>query len=136
MSESHRPALLFLRLGRILGVLGAMEGAVAALFFAWAQYNNNPPGLQFSMNVALQENGFRFTLVLIAGFILSGILLLLSPLSKTFSKLIAAIILTLGLVQTILSILTGFSIGGFTFYGAIFVLLGGILIILASIRIK
>ena len=120
------------RVGVILGVLGAIEGAVAALVFAWAQYKNLPPGLQFLMNVTSQDNGFRFTLVMIAGFVLSGILTLLSTISKRFSKLFGVIVLALGLALTVLSVLTSFSIGGFTFYGAIFVLLGGVLIIVAS----
>lgn len=42
-------------------------------------------------------------------------------------------VLILGLVLTILSILSAFSIGMITFYGAIFVLLGGVLLILASL---
>jgi hypothetical protein len=116
--------------GSLLGFLGATEGAVAAVVFAWAQNRN---GQQFSMILTSQENAFHFTLIIIGAFMISGIFVRLSTTSKWFSKLGGVIVLTLGLVLTILSILTAFSIGGFIFYGAVFIMLGGVLLSLASV---
>lgn len=125
--RSIDPSRWLWQVGSILTVLGATEGAVAALVFAWAQNKNLSHGLPS------QENGFRFTLLIIAGFIISGIFALFSTASKRFSKIVRLMVLILGLVLTILSILSAFSIGMITFYGAIFVLLGGVLLILASL---
>jgi hypothetical protein len=124
------PSRWMWQVGSIIGVLGATEGAIAALFSMSAELRNS--GLQISIGVILHENGFLFTSVLATGFIVSGILAILSGAIKLLSRLTGVSILFLGIALSALSILSGFSVGGYTMYGATFVLFSGIWLILAS----
>lgn len=117
--------------GAIFGILGAAEGVVAALVFAWIQTLSTSPGLLFSMHVTGQDNGSRFTLVLVVGFVLAGVLALSAIVIKRLSQYVGIVVLLLGLMLTVLSILAGFSVGGFSIFGAIFVLLGGLVLVFA-----
>jgi len=124
------PSRWMWQVGSILGVLGAIEGAAAALIIMGVELRNS--SLQISIGVILHENGFLFTSILAACFIVSGILALLSGALKLISQLTGMIVLFLGITLIALSLLSGFSVGGYTIYGASFVLFSGIWFVLAS----
>lgn len=116
-----------LRAGRLLGLVGCLEGLAAIVWVLKTQLDAFLPGVQFSLGVILHEDGFLFLVGMIALFALTALLVLLSSI-HWFTQWIGLVLIAAGSVLVVLSLLTVATVGGFTIFGAVPVVFSGMLI--------
>jgi hypothetical protein len=102
--------------GRTLSIIGGIEGALAALLFATGQGASAMP----------------FLSLLVVGFLSAVSIAWLARPHRSRARWAGPLELLLGVLLTMLGMLSGFSVGPFILPGAILVLSGGLLLMVAS----
>lgn len=116
-----------LRTGRLLGLVGCLEGIVVIIWVAKTQLDASLPGVQFSLGVILHQDGFLSLSGIFALFVLTALLILSSSI-HWFVKWIGVVIIAAGSVLIALSLLAIATVGGLTIFGAALVFISGMLI--------
>ncbi|MCL4488524.1 MAG: hypothetical protein M1570_10400 [Chloroflexi bacterium] len=124
------------RIGSGLVLVGGLGGLIAVLLFTQSYLSSAYPELRLAPDLITLEvldarvSGFRSLETQAAGFLLSCLLALATAIEPS-SRLGGVVVLLLGTVLTIVSLFGGFSVGGYTLYGAMGVLAGGMLLVAA-----